>query len=694
MFRTLSVISLILVVLAACMHNEDAGPSIGIRTKPQLISSTTQTFELHLRDVLNLQVTEARRSQDSSSGGFLDFLFGFGGSGTVVMEGSASAPVSDTAMSSGAHSGTNLIEQGVDEADLIKTDGSHLFVAKNMTYRYDYDVGIDTVEPSKARSVYVDSYQQQVPDLRVMALNGASAEELANITLPEGTTQIAGLFITQTDETKAATQLLVIARAVNPSPNHYYGEDTVAFAYDVSDKSAPVLQWKLLVEGSYLASRSLNGRIYLVSQRSIYLEGFEPWDTSDRGKQRTQRAIDNVKVSDVLPLIALNGEVTSLVDGNDCLIPQETSGNSAYQLSLMTILAIPYDAPETSTGLCTLESSYELYASQQALYFTIADYYNQSGSTVIHKINFTEDGLAYRASGRVDGNLSWRSSAFRINEHNDFLRMITTTHDQVRFEPEHKLYVLKENTEQQDLEIVSTLPNETQVAAIGKPGEDIYGARFFGNYAYVVTFQRTDPLYVIDLNDQTSPFISGELEVPGFSEYLHPLGDSLLLGIGHDAQTYEGRTYLQGIKVGLFDISDKTNPALLGEIKIGKNPSSTPLSYVYKAFTFLPKTDGSGYRFAFPVTVHDGVTEDANAAWHYYDWQFSALASFEVDTTDAPVLIEKGFIKNSIASDGQSWDASNISDARAAIVGDNVHYVVDGEVFSAPWGSSDPVVAQ
>ena len=117
---------------------------------------------------------------------------------------------------------------------------------------------------------------------------------------------------------------------------------------------------------------------------------------------------------------------------------------------------------------------------------------------------------------------------------------------------DHQLYILRESSTRPELEIVSTLPNDSRPEEIGKPNEALYGVRFLGDVAYAVTFERIDPLYAIDLSIPADPFIAGELEVTGFSDFLHPVTDDLLLGLGRSA---EG-----GIKVELFDVSSIAQP--------------------------------------------------------------------------------------------------------------------------------------
>jgi hypothetical protein len=134
-------------------------------------------------------------------------------------------------------------------------------------------------------------------------------------------------------------------------------------------------------------------------------------------------------------------------------------------------------------------------------------------------------------------------------------------------------------------------PDGTDLVEIGSVGglgltEQIYAVRFIGTQAYVVTFRQTDPLYVIDLADPTAPRLAGELKIPGYSAYLHPAGDGLLLGVGQSADA-DGR--VRGTQLSLFDVSDPASPQLLSTLLIG---GSSDAEWDHHAFLFWPE-DGT-----------------------------------------------------------------------------------------------------
>jgi hypothetical protein len=158
------------------------------------------------------------------------------------------------------------------------------------------------------------------------------------------------------------------------------------------------------------------------------------------------------------------------------------------------------------------------------------------------------------------------------------------------------------------LRTVSSLPNERRTAPIGKAGEQVHAVRFVEDRAYVVTFRRTDPVYAIDLSDPTDPRLLGALEVPGFSDRLYPLGANLLLGVGHDSQSWNDIDYTTGVLVSLLDVRDPTRPRELARRVIGERGSMSASDFSPHGTAI--ERDGGRVRIALPVSVHAGAPLD------------------------------------------------------------------------------------
>ena len=165
---------------------------------------------------------------------------------------------------------------------------------------------------------------------------------------------------------------------------------------------------------------------------------------------------------------------------------------------------------------------------------------------------------------------------FSLSEDKGVLRAATT----VGFGPEAESQVT--TLDQQG----GHLLRRGQVGGLGR-GERIYAVRFIGDVGYVVTFRQTDPLYTLDLSDPDRPRVAGELKIPGYSAYLHPVGEQLLLGVGQEA-TDDGR--LQGLQLSLFDVSDLAHPARIGRLRLSERWSHSAAEWDHHAFLWWPAT--------------------------------------------------------------------------------------------------------
>ena len=206
-------------------------------------------------------------------------------------------------------------------------------------------------------------------------------------------------------------------------------------------------------------------------------------------------------------------------------------------------------------------------------------------------------------------------AATRFDERDGVLRVLTSR-DDATVGHLHQLHLLQ--AEGNNLAIIAQLPNAQHPQPIGKVDpesnqveEQVYAVRYVNDLAYVVTFQQTDPLYVIDLIDPRAPKMLGELEVPGYSTYLHPVAENLLLGVGQQvsAETAEG----VGTQVSLFDVSDPTAPLLLGTHHFTEQ--FTPLEYDYRALAMV--IEENQVRFSLPL-VSWQVAESEEAVQQWY----------------------------------------------------------------------------
>jgi hypothetical protein len=255
-------------------------------------------------------------------------------------------------------------------------------------------------------------------------------------------------------------------------------------------------------------------------------------------------------------------------------------------------------------------------------------------------------------------------------------------------EPElgrYRLTLLRESQgERFLLEEVSHLPSPAEPEPIGKPGDFIHGVRFMGERLYVVTYRKVDPLYAIDLRDPEAPRIVGQLQVPGFSDYLHPIGSGLLLGVGFDTLPDERNDWFQGIKVELFDVSDPAALQSLDAVAVGRRGSHSAALGDHHAVSHLPAGADGIHRFAVPIQVHDREPLPSDRPTTRFPWLHTGLYLFEVDETAAE-LREVGALVAAEPVPGGAAPGQGTQGDRSVLQGAAVHYVHGGRVWSAPW---------
>ena len=335
----------------------------------------------------------------------------------------------------------------------------------------------------------------------------------------------------------------------------YYGGKresvTMAVAYDISDKKNIKEEWRVFQDGYYISSRLIGDELVLLSNYYVDI---------------TQDA-DVVKAT-CIPENSSDGKTFSRVLVDDICIMEEVCDTSYLVASVLDT-----DDENTLKTEAVLGAGQNVYCTTETLYATSTEYnYNDSRKaevfglsetvkTQIYKFDIRNYDIKYLKNASVDGSAL---NQFSMDEYNGSLR-IATTSGNWGDSLVNQVYVLDNN-----LETVGLLKD------IAK-GERIKSVRFTGNTAYVVTFVQTDPLFVIDLTDATAPKILGELKIPGYSAYLHPVGDGLVMGVGVDG-TETGTN--GGMKVSLFDVSDPTKPQECGKFTMSGYESDERQVYV------------------------------------------------------------------------------------------------------------------
>jgi hypothetical protein len=561
--------------------------------------------------------------------------------------------------------GTYTQELNVDELDAVRYDGEHLFVAPRRYFHCCFIL-------ANAQEPVGDPAPAPERSIRILATDPANgaAEPVSTIPL-EDDISVQGMYL-EGGKMFALTGQMIYG---------HYGELWADFAiwapeklgfrvYDVSDAGNPGLEIEASIDGVFVESRRIGNTVYIVSRYTPWIEGLHYYVTTAEQQAENQALLASATMDDLLPKITIAGQTRALVAPENCYVT--TSDDTSNYPVITSITAVPIDDPANFTTACYNEDAYGVYVSENALYFTEPrpDTAAQGDVTRVHKFALAGTNIHYRGSSDIEGTV-WRGGQadFRMNEHEGNLRLIASQFDWTNEDfVDHQLYILRESSTRPDLEIVSTLPNDSRPEEIGKPNEALYGVRFLGNTAYAVTFEQIDPLYAIDLSNPADPFIAGELEVMGFSDFLHPVSDDLLLGLGRGGNG--------GVKLELFDVSNIAQPLSRGSATIGGQGSYSEAIYDRHAFTYQADVNGLD-RFTIPANVF--------AADGSYQFLGSALYLFEILDKNMPALAALNGVGSieppSVGPNDPEW----VERSRAFIHDDTVYYIRDENVWATFW---------
>lgn len=594
---------------------------------------------------------------------------------------------------------TNLQETGVDEADRFKSDGQHFFVLGR-----NADASADSLTVRRLSPVVAG---QPKSGSRVIATLALPADAL-----------YTRAYLANARPNRQPDVLLAIGEVGGYSfpmfgapiaiahdwfvPWDWRAGQTEALWLDVADAAAPRLGRRVTLDGYHVASRRSGETVYLVTRYTPNLPDVTPYPANEAQVASNQRAIETATLNDLLPKWSLDGVIQGpLVAAADCYRDATTQASADLIVVSAIDLANPQAAPRAQ---CLTGGSESVYVSTEALYVATTDQtysilpvadatdlarYPETISTRIHKFALGTDGPAYRGSGSVTGHLGWEQDKkpFRMGEHQGVLRVVTSVGETWDGSATTRLSLLREADGK--LATVSELPSSQRPAALGKPGESLYAARFIGTRGYLVTFRVTDPLYVLDLADPADPKIAGELEIPGYSDYLQPIGERWLIGVGKEAlpdtKGDSRGAWYQGVKVALFDVADPSQPKEVNSLVIGKRGSQSAALTDHHAFTLLATGNATGElaRLALPIERHDILTAgaDADDPRTWYDWRDTGLHLFSVN--DTGLTARATLIAETRGSETQP-SVSGYDD-RAFLNGQEVHYLHGQDMWASLW---------
>lgn len=445
-------------------------------------------------------------------------------------------------------SSTNVQEEGVDEPDLVKSNGTTLFVVRGDRL---FSVDVRGVRPRLAGSLQLPAgagYELLLEGDRLLVLARSGAVPIA----------VPG------DAPRSS--LLAPAR-----------QQTSLIEVDVSDPGAPRIVRSLVFDGDYLSARLVGtvARIVTVSGMPRALPFVRPADATPAAtaaaRARNRAVVGSSRIGSWLPGYQVKGRRGQTLSRRPLVQCRDVRRPAAYSgLGLLSVLTVDLRkglAPIDTDSIVADGST--VYASQDNLYVATQRWLAQPleptapepprSTTAIHRFDISSPAVTrYSGSGSVSGYLLGQWS---MSEHGGVLRVASTEAPawwgDTRSESESFVTTLGDRD--------GNLVQLGRLGGLGK-GERVYAVRFVGNTGYVVTFRQVDPLYTLDLSTPARPVLLGELKIQGYSAYLHPLGEGLLLGIGQDASA-EGRVL--GTQLSLFDVSDPRRPVRLRQAALG-----------------------------------------------------------------------------------------------------------------------------
>ncbi len=466
------------------------------------------------------------------------------------------------------HSETNVQVKGVDEGDIVKTDGSYIYTLSN-------------------NSIYIVNSQRD--DFKVVnTLNFVDYDPIEFYVRDNKLVTIGYFHGINIDTDEGDIDYRVYS---------HYSNSLKILVHDISDKSDITLLRNVQLDGSYLSSRLIDDKLYLVANKWVYYEDKEP------------RPYYND---------SLESEI-SFIDYEDIKYFPESVYNN-YLITLGLDLS-NLDSSKIDIG-AYLGSGNNMYASTENMYITQDKYrYNiyeldksidNSMNSSIFKFRLENGKITYESTGEVPGTIL---NQFSMDEQSGNFRIATTKGDSWW------------GNDSKSISNVYVLDNSMKI--IGKtkdlaPGERIYSVRFMGDKVYVVTFRQVDPFYVIDLKEPTDPKVLGYLKIPGYSSYLHPFDEKHIIGIGMDTIETDGRVINGGVKISMFDVTDFSNPVELDKMIIGGRGSYTDISHDHKSLLFSKEKN----ILSFPIYASN---YDKNTYKHTFETQAAFVFSIDED---------------------------------------------------------------
>ncbi|GAA0348723.1 beta-propeller domain-containing protein [Bacillus horti] len=586
-----------------------------------------------------------------------------------------SGAIADTAANSSEFAETNLQVAGVDEADIVKTDGQNVY-----SFRQS-NTGQSSLLVSRVYPIEDMSILQEVEYEEYFYPFSMYVDEQHLVVI--GQEYLPYIAQGYDNDTEQATEN--VARDLISPAGHSM---TKVIVYNRDNSGKLQTERELEFEGSYLSSRKIDKDIYVLTNE--YLSYVEP---------RTGRLKETIAPPTYRD--------TSISEDYHYISYDQMFYFPDPSMNYLNVAGFSLDKPEQPVDLnAYLGGGQDIYGTKEHLFVTQSNYRTLDStldsnavsadmavsrpffgggveSTTIYKFAWKEGRTEFITQGDVPGRML---NQFSMDEHNGHLRIATTSGDmwaEDENQSENHLFVMDHQ-----LQIVG------QIDGIA-PGEQIYSARFMGDRAYMVTFRTVDPLFVLDLQDPTQPTVLGELKIPGFSNYLHPYDENHVIGFGMDTEEFvetdwqgnEREMAIQtGVKLTLFDITDPNQPKEKFVEKIGDQGTYSDLNHNHKALLFSKERD----IFAFPIQVYKALPNNTNKSpWQETKFDYQGIYIYGINSDQGFQL--KGKISQMSQEQIQNnpWDHYDRWIQRALYIEDTVYTISNGRIQANDLNSLD-----
>ena len=555
------VIAIIIAVIAIVLHKND--------TELKTVKSKKELLKIYEGDNSDLQELLAKIfcmpfSMFYHNYDVIGKANNAGSTGGLIgIDSAGSTESSSSSLNTKDYSTTNIQVENVDEADIVKTDGDYIYSISE-----DKVVITDVKDPKQPKVVStIKSENEDIPEDIILYKD----------------------------------KLVVILTKEGKSEGYYYSRtmNTVVKIYNITSKDNPILTKSYEMYEPYYTSRCIDNVLYVISSGNLREEDDEIVIAYNEDNMEKEMSVDKIKyLKDVK---TTKQTLISTVDLN----------NETADIKLESYLMNISNAYVSENAIYLLNQKYKYNYDEQipisALFglkgiFGIPDYYENLDSTngyytEIYKFDIDKDGIVkYNAKTKVKGKTI---NQYSLDEKDNHLRIALYDNDGSR------VAIFGEDLKQIGI--------SDDVAK----GEKMYSSRFIGDKVYFVTYKTIDPLFVMDLSNETKPKVLGKLKIPGYSTYLHPYDENHIIGIGMETKEIINRNSngkvisttakVVGMKMALFDVSNVNAPIQISSVVIGDSRTTSAILTNPKALLFskeksLIAIPANNYSQEFEVT--------------------------------------------------------------------------------------------